>query len=300
MTHSCAPAPKDERVSVVVLTFNRPTELRHTLGQLSALPERPPIVVVDNGSQGPGTNGVLKDFPDVQAVRCHANLGAAGRNAGVAQVRTPYVAFCDDDTWWSPGALKHAADVLDSHPQLGALSARVLVGPQNRDDPTCERMARSPLAAHGLPGPALIAFMAGAVVMRAESFRAAGGYEPRLFLGAEEALLALDMAARGWRMAYVPTVTTHHHPSPARNNARRLVATSRNRIWIAWMRLPWSEAWLATFHHLREARRQALLGPVLAATAVGLPWALRHRQVLPPDVLAMHKTVFGSQPPRQP
>ncbi|MDO0931403.1 hypothetical protein QQY66_06815 [Streptomyces sp. DG2A-72] len=32
---------------------------------------------------------------------------------------TPYVAFSDDDSWWTPGALRQAADLLDVHPRLG-------------------------------------------------------------------------------------------------------------------------------------------------------------------------------------
>ena len=47
-------------------------------------------------------------------------------------------------------------------------------------------MAASPLDARGLPGPALIGFMAGAVVMRTAAYREVGGYEPRLFHTADE------------------------------------------------------------------------------------------------------------------
>src|SRR5690606_17257775 len=144
------------------------------------------IVVVDNASSD-GTSAIVRRrFPQVVLVSAEANLGAAGRNAGVARVTTPYVAFSDDDTWWLPDALEQAADLLDRHPQVAAVAARVLVVPGRRTDPTCLQMARSPLPSEGLPGPRLAAFMAGAVVMRADAYRAVGGYEPRLFLGAEE------------------------------------------------------------------------------------------------------------------
>jgi len=64
-------------------------------------------------------DAVLHDAPDVERVRCDENRGAAGRNAGVARVHTPYVAFCDDDTWWAAGALAHACDLLDEHRHIG-------------------------------------------------------------------------------------------------------------------------------------------------------------------------------------
>ena len=287
----------DARVSVVVLTFNRAAELCRVLERLKALPEQPQVIVVDNGSPDDTAARVERTFPDVELVRCPANLGAAGRNAGVARVRTPYVAFCDDDTWWAPGSLARAADLLDAHPRLALLSARVLIGPEQRLDPACERMAKSPLDATGLPGPALIAFMAGAVVMRTEAYRAVGGYEARLFLGAEEALMALDLAVCGWRMTYAADVVTHHHPSPARDRRSRNIALARNRLWIAWMRLPLTSAASESLAILREVAAQGLLRPVLRQALGGLKWALARRQVLPPVVHEMHRRVFGRRTP---
>jgi GT2 family glycosyltransferase len=290
----------DPRVAVVVLTHNRAGELCRTLQRLQALPERPRLIVVDNGSTDDTAARVRSGFAGVELVRCAANVGAAGRNAGVARVETPYVAFCDDDTWWAAGALAHAADLLDEHPRLALVSARVLVGAEERLDPTCERMANSPLDSTGLPGPALIAFMAGAVVMRTEAYRAVGGYEARLFLGAEEALMALDLAALGWRMVYAAEVVTHHHPSPARDPRTRRIVLARNRLWIAWMRLPVVSACEESVVILREVARQRLLRPVLRQALGGLVWALARRDVLPAPVLEMYRRVFGRRLPRLP
>ncbi|HEV7913627.1 MAG TPA: glycosyltransferase [Albitalea sp.] len=282
----------DARVSVVVLTHDRPVELARTLSQLERLPEQPPLFVVDNASRPGSVEAVVRRHRVDELLRCEQNRGAAGRNAGVARVRTPYVAFCDDDTWWAPGALARAADLLDAHRGVAALSARVLVGDDERLDPACERMARSPLDSTGLPGPALIAFMAGAVVMRCSAYRAVGGYEPRLFLGAEERLMALDFAMRGWRIVYADEVVTHHHPSPSRDPTARRIAQARNLLWIAWMRLPLASAWRESRRILREAAQQGLLAPALREALAGLPWALRHRRVLPPRVQEMVRKVF--------
>ena len=40
------------------------------------------------------------------------NAGAVARTTGVRHTTTPYVAFADDDSWWEPGALDRAADLL--------------------------------------------------------------------------------------------------------------------------------------------------------------------------------------------
>ncbi len=287
----------DPRSSVLVLTHNRIDELERSLLELGRLPEKPHLIVVDNGSQDGTAEYVAQCFPHAELVRCLHNLGAAGRNAGVARVRTPYVAFCDDDTWWAPGALRCAADLLDAHPRVAAIAARVLVGPLDRVDPTCDRMAASPLDRGNLPGPALIGFMAGATVMRVAAYREVGGFEPRLFLGAEEALLAMDLAARGWSIMYAADVVTHHHPSPARNRRARRIMLALNRIWIAWLRLPGALAWRETRRLLREAAAAQLSGPVLRQVLTGAPWLLRERRVLPPVVLEMQRRVSPQYAP---
>ncbi|HEY9064884.1 MAG TPA: glycosyltransferase [Burkholderiaceae bacterium] len=283
------------RITVVVLTHNRCAELLQTLALLEQLPERPRIVVVDNASQDGTQHCVAQRHPRVRLIAQPVNAGAAARNAGVACVETPYVAFCDDDTAWTPGSLAHAVELLDAWPRLGVVAARVLVGGGYRVDPACERMAASRLPRVGLPGPRLAAFMAGAAVMRAEAFRAAGGYHPRLFLGAEEMLMSLDLASQGWLILYDDRVTTHHRPSPRRDTSGRHLYLARNRVWVACLRLPWPEAWRVAARALREAQAQGLLAPVLFAALRGLPWALGARRVVPAPVSQLWREAFAER-----
>jgi GT2 family glycosyltransferase len=287
-------APVDARVSAVVLTHDRADELARTLHRLEETSPRPKaIIVVDNASSDGTAERLAREFPRVERVRCATNLGAAGRNAGVARVATPYVAFCDDDCWWTDGALARAADLLDAHSRLAAVAARVLVGPEERLDPTCAFMAASPLDANGLPGPALIGFMAGAVVLRAAAYREAGGYEPRLLIGAEEALLGLELAERGWHMAYCAEVIAQHHPSAARDPRQRQVLLARNRLWIAWLRLSPAGAWRETRAALRAAHRQRVLVSALQQAIGGGRWVAKRRRVVAPAVERMYLQVHA-------
>jgi GT2 family glycosyltransferase len=263
------------KATVVVLTYNRRAEVLATLERLGALAERPPIIVVDNASTDGTAEAVAAAFPEVTLLRLAANLGAAGRNAGVARASTPYVAFSDDDTWWAAGALSRAVEILERYPRLAAITAQVLVGRDARVDPVSREMAASPLGSDGLPGPRLIGFLAGASVFRRDAFVEAGGYEPRLFIGAEEKLLAYALAERGWSLAYVPELIVYHHPSRARDPAARSLLLERNELWIAWLRRP-----------LSVAARQTLRTPARALwrALAGLPWIVRARRPLPPEV----------------
>ena len=229
----------DQRTGVVVITHNRRSELDRTLHRLAGLPERPRVVVVDNGSSDGTATAVRRDHPWVELVPSERNLGTVGRNVGVDRLDTPYVAFCDDDTWWDPGSIARAADVLDAHPDVAVVTARIVVEPAGTEDPIVAELRDSPVRGRGgLPGPALGSFLAGASVVRRDAFRAVGGFHPRLWLGGEEELLAADLAAAGWELCYLEELTVHHQASTVRDERRRLRDGVRNTLWFTWLRRP--------------------------------------------------------------
>jgi GT2 family glycosyltransferase len=277
----------DPRVAVVVITHQRRAELLVALERLLALPEQPHVVVVDNGSTD-GTAAAVRDrFPRVELIASPENLGAIGRNLGVARVDTPYVAFCDDDTWWEPGSLRTAADVLDAHPRLAVVTACILVEPGGAEDPIVPELRDSPVpGADWLPGPALASFLAGASVVRREAFAEVGGFSERLWLGGEEELMAGDLAAGGWELCYLPQLTVHHQASRARDPHGRRRDGIRNTLWTTWLRRPLVPALRRTGHLLRTLPRDRVTVEGLLAAAGGIPWLVRERRVLPPHAEA--------------
>lgn len=301
--HRDAAECADPRIGVVVLTYNRVDEVMQTVGQLLALPERPPIVVVDNGSTNGAAAALRSRFPTVEVICLPENIGAAARNIGVQRCRRPYVALCDDDTWWAPGSLRRAADTLDAHPSVAVITGRVLVGESERIDPTCVLMARSPLPRPpGLAAPAILGFLAGASMVRREAFLAAGGFEPRLALGGEEELLALDLARAGWTLAYLADAVIHHHPSPRRDAAARRWLLTRNDLWVAWLRRPLRAAMAKSLLTARRSMRDPDTRKGLAAALCGLPWVARRRQVIPGRIerhlRLLESNATGDSPPR--
>ena len=59
------------------------------------------------------------------------------------------------------------ADVLDAHPRLGLVNARIVVEPSGVEDPIVAELRDSPVPGPDwLPGPALGSFLAGASVLR--------------------------------------------------------------------------------------------------------------------------------------
>jgi GT2 family glycosyltransferase len=270
------------RTTVVVATRDRAGELFRTLTELSALDPPPPIVVLDNASTD-NTADVAGRFPGVRLIRLSRNLGAVARTLGVLVADTPYVAFSDDDSWWAPGALAEAELIFDAHPRTGLLAARTLVGPEERDDPVTPEMERSPLGRpDGAPGPLLLGFLACSAIVRRTAYLETGGFSPLLHFGAEEQLLAYDLAARGWEICFAGHLRAHHHPSRSRPpSAWRRRAELRNRLLITVLRRPWHEV----FRTLRTAPA-AVLGAVPR-----LARALRGRRLLPEHVEHQARTL---------
>jgi N-acetylglucosaminyl-diphospho-decaprenol L-rhamnosyltransferase len=141
-------------------------------------------------------------------------------------------------------------------------------------------MAAAPLGspADG-PGPFVLGFLACSVAVRRDAFMRAGGFQPRLLVYGEEALLAMDMAAAGWDLVYAAGLTVRHLPSPAgRDQSTRRRLESRNRVLTALLRRPPGVVARTAVSAWREDP-----DGVLDAARL-LPWALEHRRRLPPEV----------------
>ena len=282
-------------VGVVMATQNRVDEVLGTLRRLDALPERPPVVVVDNASSDGTAARVAEAFPDVAVERLPTNLGAAARSVGAAVLDTPLVAFSDDDSWWAPGALGLAAARFDADDGLGLLAATVLVGWEERPDPVTEAMATSALAVGIEPGRGVpvLGFLACGAVVRREAFLDAGGFEHRYGVGGEEELLALDLVRAGWGVEHHPEVVAHHHPAGgSRDPEARRRRQARNALLTGLLRHRWPDV----------ARRAASLAATtpprtfagaLRELAPDVGWALSCRRPVPPDLQARVRLLEG-------
>jgi GT2 family glycosyltransferase len=270
------------RVAVVVITRDRADELLHTLARLEALPERLEVVVVDQGSRDGTVARVRERFPAVRLIPLECDLGAAGRTVGARAVAAPYVAFCDDDSWWEPGALARAQALLDAHPSLAVVAGRVLLGRERRLDAACAAMAASPLPrGAGLPGPRVLGFVACGAIVRRAAFLEVGGFSSRVGIGGEEELLAAELAARGWQLVYRDDIVAHHHPSQLRDRVRRDAVHVRNRLWFAWLRRHRRAALRITLSAGVAAARDPAARAGLLRALGGAPWVIAGRRPVP-------------------
>lgn len=275
--------------SFVIASRNRRPELAATVTRLLDT-TRCPIILVDNDSEDDSVtvmNRLAEQSPNrLRVIELDTNRGAVARNVGVAASATPYVAFCDDDSWWAPEAPAIAAELFDRHPSLGLLAARTIVWPQQREDPMTTQLAASALGRRpDLPGPSILGFMSCAAVVRKRAFEEAGGFSDILHFRGEEQLLALDMAARGWNLCYCGDLVAIHQPSAVRaTTAAQDARLLRNDVLTTWMRRPIRRCLKATGALLAGALRDREHARGAAEAIWRLPSVINERRALPANV----------------
>lgn len=112
-----APPLPAEKVTAVIKTFQRPRRCAALIASIRRYYPDLPIIVVDD-SRRPG------DYPGCRLVRLPFDSGlSAGRNAGIAEVKTEYFLNLDDDFLFSSKtALGDALAILERHREIDLLA----------------------------------------------------------------------------------------------------------------------------------------------------------------------------------
>ena len=271
-----------DKMTVVMITRNRQQDLFRTLTNLQKLAYKVPIIVVDNNSADGTAQMVRTEFPDVRLVPLKRNQGALGRNVGAKLAATPYIAFCDDDSWWEGDALLKAIEYFEQYPKVGVITGRILVGDSRKLDPTSAVQSISPLEPTvEMPGVPVLGFLGCALIVRRETYFQAGGYSKHLYFSGEEELLAYDILSRGWGMTYCDDIVARHFPSTSRDLGSRFHLGARNKVLRAWLRRPLKQAIAKTLQPELDKRNwMAGLAGWMEGIAT-IPAIFAHRKVVP-------------------
>lgn len=269
-------------VSLVIPTLKRHDALERCLYAVRALHPAPAeIVVVDNSAGGDAaTAEIVGGFSTFQLIR-HSEPGAsAARNRGVAETRSPIVAFLDDDVIPHPSWLARLADSF-ANPQVGVVTGLVLPA---RLETKAQRFFEERMsfvrgfvprtfppsfAARGRRGvpPLWEVGGSGNLAVRRQVFTSVGGFDPALGAGragCSEDTEFFDRALGAqWICHYEPrAVAFHDHRGTDAEVTQQLRQYMRGHV----------AALLAQWR--RSGRRQDLYRVVF-----GLPWIYARRSV---------------------
>lgn len=196
----------DPRIGAVAIGRNEGARLRRCLASLQGRAAR--IVYVDSGSTDNSPEVAAAAGAQIVALDLARPFTAArARNEGFERLMglgaPQYVQFIDGDCELQPGWLEAAVAFLDSRPDVAAVCGR-------RRERHPEQSVYNRLIDREWDTPVgEAAACGGDVLIRAEAFRAAGGFDPRLIAG-EEPELCVRLRTAGWRIWRLDAEMTLH------------------------------------------------------------------------------------------
>lgn len=117
----------NERVNIVIVSYNCRDALWECLRKLTADSGVPPILVIDNASTDDSGEMVARDFPAVQLLQNTTNRGfAAACNQGIRASSSDFILLLDPDTFLKGADLQKLYEEIRLRPHIGVCGPRIL------------------------------------------------------------------------------------------------------------------------------------------------------------------------------
>lgn len=215
-------------ISVIIVNHDGEAHLGRCLESLNGSAAE--VLLVDNASRDGSLALVREQFPEVKVLPLEKNLGfAAANNLAAAEASGDMLLLLNADAWLETGALDLLVAELSSDPAVG------LVAPQLRYPDGRRQFSWSPARgfvgevlqkvrnpfearawAHGslarwvarLVGPTW--YTAACILVRAEAFRAVGGFDESFFMYFEDVDLCVRLEDEGWELDQEPRALVRH------------------------------------------------------------------------------------------
>jgi GT2 family glycosyltransferase len=115
-------------VSIIIVYYNTPVDTLELLASIKKLTyPTVEIIIVDNSNDLSFHQKIKQDFPSVILVKSKSNVGfAGGNNLGIKKATGEYLLFLNSDTLVFPNTLEPMVEFLNSHPEVGMASPKVL------------------------------------------------------------------------------------------------------------------------------------------------------------------------------
>jgi GT2 family glycosyltransferase len=235
---------------------------------------------------------VREEFPQVRLLTHENNVGVSGFNLGFAAAEGDWVLALDDDCYLPPDGLRKAVAAAEEH-SADLVSFRVV----STHDPAysfTETMYRT----------GLMMFWGCAVLIRRAALEELAGYDPEIFVWANELDFTMRFFDRGYRHLHFPVVTAEHmkappeRPLPGQTDWRPYRLNARNWGYIAGKLLRGRDAPEALVALLAQCVRSVLRdewGLVRGIPEIlrGFAHGLRHRDPLRnPEVSRFYRRNF--------
>ena len=206
--------PRMPTVTVVILSWNRRdelrTNLRKTLFESDYERDSIDVIVVDNASDDGSAAMVRDEFPQVRLIERDVNCGVSGINDGFAVAQGDLVLGLDDDCYLPPDGLPRAVAAMREH---GADLVSFGVSTPFDETYRFDEAYRT----------GLLTYWGCAVLMRREVVERLGGYDPGIFVWANELEFMLRFFDAGFRHLHLPEVVAMHMKAVRQGDWRDII-----------------------------------------------------------------------------
>ena len=268
-------ADEAPEASIVIVTKDRPADLRLALASAVAQTGAVEVLVIDDGSSDGIAGIVAEEFPTVRLLRSPTSVGyIRQRNRGAREAHGRVIVSIDDDAeFTAPHTVARMLEAFDE-PRVGAIAM-----PFVQERRGTEVLQRAP------SGDAVWvtnAFIGCAHALRRDVFLTLGGYGPTLEHLFEEPDYCMRMLRAGYVVRLGTTPPIIHHESPLRDPRRDLAQICRNHVLLTWLYVPFPD-WLLRGAQILGYVLHAVLvrrfvGPPLRGLWAGLRYVATHRQ----------------------
>jgi GT2 family glycosyltransferase len=268
-------------VTIVYLVYNRREELRESLRRMlfdsDYDAQRVDVIVVDNASTDGSAQMVREEFPQVRVMVRDENCGVSGWNEGLAAASGDFVLALDDDCYLPADGLRRAVGAALEH-EADLVSFKVV----STHDPGHVFTDKYRTG--------LFSFWGCAVLFRRAVVDKLGGYDPQIFVWANELEFLLRFYDQGFLHLHWPDVVAQHmkppgDPDESKLHERGYRINARHFAYIAAKLFRPRDAFEALVallaRNLRDGmRRDRVAFKALPDTAGGFLNGLRHRDPL--------------------
>jgi GT2 family glycosyltransferase len=251
--HSIPTIPSTETapdLSIVLVCWNNKDYLEPCLNSLykDALKSSFDVVVVDNGSTDGSQEMLQKKFPEVKIIQNDHNAGLSrASNQGIMATQGKYVLLLNNDTLVNTPSLDAMVFFLDRQGDAGAVGGKLL----NPDGsfqaagshfPSIheEFLISTRLGALFNPGyPDVIPgndvkpvdwIGSACLLLRREALDQVGLLDEEYFIYGDEADLQYRLKKAGWKVYYLPNITTIHYGGRSMDRWRRRKMVYRGKM----------------------------------------------------------------------
>jgi GT2 family glycosyltransferase len=233
-----------QKISVIIVNYCTRELLADCVHSIqSNSDQQVEVIVVDNDSNDGSVEMIRAEFPQVELIANSENVGfAKANNQGIQKAKGRFILLLNSDTIVRPQALRVMGEFLETHPETGAVTCRLL----NRDGSAQASISKRPspmlllfrisglsrlfrtdrtrrflrkyfgfllgstvrsyLDPYTASGPLEVENISGACLMlRREAIEQVGLLDESFFMYFEDMDYCMRLQDAGWKLYYVPT-----------------------------------------------------------------------------------------------